>query len=132
MRFFTATSWGTDRQLLRIGGPDTYRGQDYGDLGGSSVAAATLEARFPIFPGTELLRGVIFYDAATTWGHGTVHGNELLPRSLSPFDLDGNDIFTAVGVGLRGYVGLPLRFDAALPQDGLNRWRTFFSIGFDF
>jgi hypothetical protein len=75
---------------------------------------------------------VLFYDVATSWGHGPIHGNELLSSSLSPFDLRGNHIFSAVGVGLRGYVGLPLRFDAALPQDGLRRWRTFFSIGFDF
>ena len=131
MRLFTATSWGTDRQRLRIGGPDTYRGLDFGALGGSSVASATIEARFPIFPGTELLRGVIFYDVATSWGHGTIHANEQI-GSLSPRSLTGNQLFTAVGVGLRGFVGLPLRFDAALPQNGDGRWRTFFSIGFDF
>jgi hypothetical protein len=132
MRFLTATSWGMDRQRLRIGGPDTYRGLDYGELGGSSVATASIEARFPIFPGTELLRGVAFYDIATSWGHGTIHDNREI-GSLSPLDLLDRTVFSAVGVGLRGYVGLPLRFDAALPQTGgLKRWRTFFSIGFDF
>ena len=49
-------------------------------------------------------------------------------------------IRTAVGLGVRGFIGLPLRFDAAYPinRDPVDNffsppgWQTFFSIGFDF
>jgi hypothetical protein len=125
-RFLTAASWGTNQQILRIGGPDTYRGADFSGLIGTRTAIGNLELRFPIFPGTELVRGVAFFDAATTW-------SENVP-------LTDQRIRTAVGLGVRGFIGLPLRFDAAYP---INRdpkdaffsppgWQTFFSIGFDF
>jgi hypothetical protein len=43
-------------------------------------------------------------------------------------------VHMAVGFGFRAYVGLPLRFDVALPTD-LQRngdWRTMFAIGYDY
>jgi translocation and assembly module TamA len=93
---------------------------------GTRIAFANIEARFPIFASTELLRGVVFFDAATSYFYGQSY-------------LDQR-VRTAVGFGLRAYVGLPLRFDAALPLntepfDQLSvrqEWKTFFAIGFDF
>ena len=45
-----------------------------------------------------------------------------------------------VGFGLRAYLGLPLRFAAALPLNvepfdpfaQSREWKTFFAIGFDY
>jgi hypothetical protein len=127
VRLLTAGSWGRNQQLLRIGGPETYRGADFSEMIGTRTAIANIEARFPIFPSTELIRGVIFFDAAATWFETT--------------GFDADRINTAVGFGVRGFIGLPLRFDAALPLQVepelenvivKNDWRTFFSIGFDY
>jgi len=126
LRFIGASSWGRDSRILYIGGPDTFRGTDFGGLTGTRAAFANVEARFPLFGATELIRGVVFFDAASTWFE------EENPRYRR--------VHTAFGFGLRAYVGLPLRFDAALPLntepfDPLSQkqeWKTFFAIGFDY
>ncbi len=84
------------------------------------------ELRFPIFPSTELLRGIVFFDAATAWTQNQPFGEEF--------------VRTAIGFGVRGFIGLPLRFDVAKPLrvsqvDAAvepKDWQTFFSIGFDY
>ena len=116
---------------MRIGGPDTFRGADFGELVGTRVGIASLELRFPIVPSSELLRGVVFVDAASAWDDNR---SLKLAESGGPLGVRLRDLHLAYGVGLRGFVGLPLRFDAAIPTD-LQRngdWRTNFSIGFDF
>jgi outer membrane protein assembly factor BamA len=130
LRVIAAGSEGPDKQILRIGGPDTYRGADYGEMIGSRVVLANMEFRFPIIPTTELLRGVAFVDWATAWSEGTPR----LVTGTDPWHFELDDLEMAVGFGFRAYVGLPLRFDAALPTD-LRRhhdWRTMFAIGYDF
>jgi outer membrane protein assembly factor BamA len=130
LRVIAAGSEGQDKQILRIGGPDTYRGADYGEMIGSRVVLANMELRFPIIPMTELLRGVAFVDWATAWSEGTPR----LVTGTDPWHFQLEDLQMAVGFGFRAYVGLPLRFDAALPTD-LRRnhdWRTMFAIGYDF
>ncbi len=131
LRALVASSSGEDTAFLRIGGPDTFRGADYGQLQGTRVAITTAEFRFPIIPSTELIRGVVFVDAAMAWTDDA---------SVKPFESEGplgvraRDVALAYGFGVRGFIGLPLRFDAALPTD-LERngdWFTSFSIGFDF
>jgi hemolysin activation/secretion protein len=87
VRLLTAGSWGRNQQLLRIGGPETYRGADFSEMIGTRTAIANIEARFPIFPSTELIRGVIFFDAAATWFETT--------------GFDADRINTAVGFGVR-------------------------------
>jgi len=133
LRLLGAGSRGTDSQLLRIGGPDTFRGADYGEMLGTRVAVSNLELRFPIVPTTELVRGVAFLDAATAWE------NDSGLRLMSSGRL--HDLRLAYGVGVRGFIGLPLRFDAAYavptnqpPTDppATVGWITSFSIGFDF
>jgi hypothetical protein len=126
LRLIGAVSEGPDARVLYLGGPDTYRGTEFGGLVGTRIAFANVEARFPIFRSTELLRGVVFFDAATSFFPGQSYMNQR--------------VRTAVGFGLRAYVGLPLRFDAALPLntepfDELSvrqEWKTFFAIGFDY
>jgi hypothetical protein len=131
LRALGASSTGEDTAFLRIGGPDTFRGADYGALRGTRVAVTTAEFRFPIIPTTELIRGVVFVDAAAAWSNdGTLD----LVESGGPLGFRLRDLQMAYGFGIRGYIGLPLRFDAALPTN-LERngdWFTSFSIGFDF
>jgi outer membrane protein assembly factor BamA len=132
LRFIAAGSEGPDKQILRIGGPDTFRGADYGEMIGSRVLLANAELRFPIIPATELLRGVMFVDWATAWSAGQ---NPSFIVGNNPFHFHlGEDLEMAYGFGFRAYVGLPLRFDAALPTDlRRNReWKTMFAIGYDF
>jgi hypothetical protein len=126
-RVVAAGSGGNNPELLRIGGPDTYRGTDFAHIHGSRVLFANTEVRFPIFPSTELLRGIVFFDVATAWTQDQPLTSEL--------------VRTAVGFGVRGFVGLPLRFDVAKPLKVTQLdaaapeptdWQTFFSIGFDF
>ena len=50
VRFLGAASTGEDLAFLRIGGPDTYRGIDYGQLQGTRVAVGSTELRFPHHP----------------------------------------------------------------------------------
>jgi outer membrane protein insertion porin family len=131
LRLLGAGSNGADTAFLRIGGPDTFRGADYGALRGTRVATATAEFRFPLIPSTELVRGVVFVDAAMAWNDDA---------SLKPFESEGplgvraRDLAMAYGFGVRGFIGLPLRFDAALPTNLARNgdWFTSFSIGFDF
>jgi outer membrane protein assembly factor BamA len=131
VRLLGAGSRGEDTQILRIGGPDTFRGADYGEIVGTRVAIGNFELRFPIIPSTELIRGVVFVDAATAWDTSF---SPKLADSGGPLGLTLRDLNLAYGFGVRGYIGLPLRFDAAIPTD-LRRngdWRTNFSIGLDF
>jgi hypothetical protein len=131
LRFIGAGSEGQDKQWLRIGGPDTFRGADYGQIYGSRIALANAEIRFPIIPTTELLRGVLFLDTATAWQEGQAYQPVRIGGPLG-YHLDS--VHMAVGFGFRAYVGLPLRFDVALPTD-LQRngdWRTMFAIGYDY
>lgn len=131
LRLLGAGSSGEDTAFLRIGGPDTYRGADYGALRGTRIAVTTAEFRFPLIPTTELIRGVVFVDAAMAWNDDA---------SLKPFVSEGplglrlQDLQMAYGFGVRGFIGLPLRFDVALPTNLVRNgaWFTSFSIGFDF
>ena len=130
VRWLGAASNGPESQRLRLGGAETFRGADYGnlDLTGSRVSLAQVELRFPIIPATELLRGVAFVDMATAFDSG----EDL--RDLRPMR-DGRleDVHVAPGFGIRGFVGVPLRIETAvdLHPDG-GEWITQFSIGFDF
>lgn len=130
LRLIMAGSAGPDRQRLRIGGPDTYRGADYGEMIGSRIGLANAELRFPIIPATELLRGVMFVDWATAWDS---HDVPLTSRG-GPLGYHLNALQMAYGFGFRAYVGLPLRFDMAVPTDLWHSqgWRTMFAIGYDY
>ena len=73
----------------------------------------------------------MFVDAATAWTQDSVLD---LVESGGPIGFYLRDLQMAYGFGVRAYIGLPLRFDAAMPTD-LRRngqWFTTFSVGFDF
>ena len=131
LRLIAAGSAGPDKQRLRLGGPDTFRGADYGALVGSRAVLTNAEFRFPLIPTTELLRGVVFVDAASVWWEG-------FPPTLTtrggPLGFSLNDLQLAYGFGFRAFVGLPLRIDFAFPTNLAVQgdMRTLFAIGWDF
>jgi hypothetical protein len=127
VRWLGAGSNGPESQRLRLGGPDTFRGAEYGDISGSRVTFSNIEFRFPIIPATELLRGVAFVDVATAWRHG-LDLRDLRPMAGGRF----NDVHVAPGFGIRGFVGVPLRIDTAIDLHRGGEWITQFSIGFDY
>lgn len=131
VRGVLAGSWGPEPALLRIGGPDTFRGADFGAIIGTRIGITSLELRFPVIPSTEIVRGIVFVDAATSWEDNS---SLKLADSGGPLGLRLRDLRMAYGFGLRAYLGLPLRLDAGVPTD-LERngdWITTFSIGFDY
>ena len=124
-----AGSGGGQQQILRVGGPDSFRGTDFGGIAGSKVAFSNVELRFPIF--TELLRGVLFMDSGAGWRDAA---GLKLSGSDGPSGVRLQDLRMAYGFGIRGFVGLPLRIDVAWPTDLVRSGRTLttFSIGWDF
>jgi outer membrane protein assembly factor BamA len=131
LRLVAAGSAGPDKQRLRIGGPDTFRGADFGALLGSRAVLGNAELRFPIVPTTELLRGVVFVDAASAWWQGE---NPILTTRGGPLGFTLRDLQLAYGFGFRAFVGLPLRIDFAIPTNLAvsGDMRTVFAIGWDF
>jgi len=129
VRWLGAASNGPESQRLRLGGSDTFRGAEYGDsdLVGTRVTFAQIELRFPIVPATELLRGVAFVDIATAFNDGESLRDLRAVRG-GRFD----DVHVAPGVGIRGFVGVPLRIDTAVDLHRGGEWITQFSIGFDY
>jgi hypothetical protein len=127
VRWVGAATNGPETQILRIGGPDTFRGAEYGEIAGSRVSFAQVELRFPIIPATEVIRGILFVDTATAWRTG-VAWDGLRPVSGGQLA----DLHVAPGAGIRGYVGVPLRIDFAVDLQRNRNWVTQFSIGFDF
>lgn len=131
-----AGSLGENRQFFRIGGPYTFRGEDYGDLVGTRILMQNTEFRFPLLfwlpPTYDFLRGALFWDMAAAWD-----GDQ-----FQPFTKDGTgfvrfeDLRGAYGAGLRFGMGfLILRYDVAQQTDlqsNLENAKHFFSIGTDF
>ncbi|MFQ5825074.1 MAG: basic secretory protein-like protein [bacterium] len=130
-RLVGAGSFGRDEQLLRIGGPFTFRGVDFGELAGTRAFFQNMELRFPLFPFLpmqyDFLTGVAFYDLGAAW----------FDNDFDPFTTEGSgpfqfkDIKTAYGFGIRFILGglLVLRWDFPINSDGPG---TFFSIGVDY
>jgi hypothetical protein len=131
-----AGSLGENRQLFRIGGPYTFRGEDFGDLEGTRILLQNTEFRFPLLfwlpPTTDFLRGALFWDMAAAWDSD----------QFQPFTTDGTgfvrfeDLRGAYGAGLRFGMGfLILRYDVAQQTDlqrNIENAKHFFSIGADF
>jgi Tol biopolymer transport system component len=139
-RVVGASSLGRDKQVFRIGGPETFRGADYGDILGTNILIQNFEFRFPLLPflpaNTDFLSGVTFVDAAAGWG---LNVPGLIKEEFKPFSTDGGfhlqDLRSAFGLGARlnlGYVAL--KFDMAWPTDlqDVGKPIRMFSIGADF
>jgi Tol biopolymer transport system component len=139
-RVVGASSLGRDKQVFRIGVPETFRGSEFGDILGTNILIQNLEFRFPLLPflpaNADFLSGVTFVDAAAGWG---LNVPGLIKEEFKPFSTDGGfhlqDLRSAFGLGARlslGYVAL--KFDVAWPTDLQNVGKPIrmFSIGADF
>jgi len=99
------------REKFLIGGSNTVRGYDYGELAGDRMLVFNAEFRFPI---VEAVQGVVFADFGNAFDAGE-------PVSLS-------DLKAGYGVGVRLDTPLGiLRIDYAFGEEGGGR--TYFSFG---
>ncbi len=134
-RVSSGASSGRDSRLFSIGGPFTFRGDDYGALRGTRAVFQSVELRMPIAPFLPLqydfLTGVVFFDAANVWGPTGFRNN--LTGELEVADYDFNSTKTAYGLGIRFNLGglLVLRWDFPLKHKKGSPG-TFFSIGIDY
>ncbi len=131
---------GRDNRLFSIGGPFTFRGDDWGRLRGTRAFYQNLELRFPVLPFLpmqyDFLTAVAFFDAANTWGPtGFVVAD---PNNAGQFIPDDqtysfNNTKTAYGLGVRFNLGglLVLRWDFPFKHER-GAPSTFFSIGLDY
>jgi len=94
-----------------LGGIDSIRGYDrysivplgYEDKGGNQMAMLNVEYRFPI---TDMLRGLIFFDAGQTWADNQWPWDNFNPRK-------------SIGIGLRiDLLGALARLEYGIPLDG--------------
>ncbi len=98
-----------------LGGIDSVRGYDrysitppgrYLALGGNQMALLNVEYRFPI---TDMLRGLIFFDAGQTWGDNQWPWDDLKPRK-------------SIGIGLRiDLLGALARLEYGFPLDSARK-----------
>jgi outer membrane protein insertion porin family len=107
-------------EAFSLGGTDSVRGYDAGDLGsGKSYLQATIEYRFPIF---NIVSGALFVDAGTDLGSGDqVQGD---PAGIR--DKPGSGFGYGVGIRVQSPLG-QIRVDYAINDDGENR--IHFGIG---
>jgi outer membrane protein insertion porin family len=116
---------GEDIKFLRyerfaLGGIDSVRGYawitppDYGEYGGNQMALVNAEYRFPI---TDMLRGLIFFDAGQTWSDNEWPWDRFKPKK-------------SVGIGLHiDLLGALVRLGYAYPLDEGERDPFQFDIG---
>ncbi|MFA5858365.1 MAG: outer membrane protein assembly factor BamA [Elusimicrobiota bacterium] len=123
-----------DKQLLseyfHIGGGDTVRGYDYGEIGpaGSSkyMTVCNFEYKFPLAMdnGKTMLQGAVFADIGGAWER---------PEDISlNIGNSANELKAGVGFGIRITTPVfPLRFDWGLPlnKPGVNQMQFYFTIG---
>jgi outer membrane protein insertion porin family len=107
-------------EAFSLGGTDSVRGYDAGDLGsGKSYLQATIEYRFPIF---SIVSGALFFDAGTDLGTASeVPGD---PAGIR--DKPGSGFGYGVGIRVQSPLG-QIRVDYAINNDGDNR--IHFGIG---
>jgi len=121
-------------ELLRyerfyLGGIDSVRGYSdfsivppdkYQEYGGNQMALLNIEYRFPI---TDVLRGLLFFDAGQTWGDNQWPWDNFKPRKSIGIGLR-IDLFGALA---RLEYGYPL--DEAIKGAGVKSGRFHFDIG---
>lgn len=106
---------GSDRSLpfeeeFRLGGAETVRGYQYGEMHGDSMAMANVEYRFPI---VKLVQGVLFADFGNAWE--------------KPETIRMDELKRAYGVGVRFQTPLGvIRIDYGIGEKGGN---AYFSLG---
>lgn len=107
-------------EAFSLGGTDSVRGYDAGDLGsGRSFLQATVEYRFPLF---SIVGGALFFDVGTDLGTGRdVPGD---PAGIR--DKPGSGFGYGAGVRVQSPLG-QIRIDYAINDQGDNR--VHFGIG---
>lgn len=107
-------------EAFSLGGTDSVRGYDAGDLGsGRSFIQATAEYRFPIF---SIIGGALFFDFGSDLGTaGDVPGD---PADIR--DKPGTGFGYGIGVRVQSPLG-PIRVDYGINDDGDGR--IHFGIG---
>ncbi len=108
-----------------MGGIDSIRGYErfsitppnYAINGGNQMALLNVEYRFPI---TDMLRGLIFFDAGQTWGDNQWPWDSFKPKK-------------SVGIGLRiDLMGALARLEYGIPLDGAREGESPRSGQFQF
>ena len=124
-------------ELFRVGGSDTVRGYDIGQVGASSIPGNAggnimtiynVEYKFPIAPdehGKTLLQGVFFYDIGGDWNSFNAVSYQV---NSSPLGLK-----QGVGFGIRFKTPVfPLRLDFGIPlnrAEGDAHTQFYFNVG---
>jgi len=111
-----------------LGGIDSVRGYNlysirpkgYEEYGGNKMAYMNVEYRFPI---TDMLRGLIFFDAGQTWGDNKYPWEDFRLRKSIGIGLR----IDLLGALARLEYGYPL--DAAIEGEGVKGGRFQFDIG---
>ncbi|MEO1520471.1 MAG: BamA/TamA family outer membrane protein [Cyanobacteria bacterium J06633_2] len=107
-------------EAFSLGGTDSVRGYDAGDLGsGRSFIQATAEYRFPVF---SFIGGALFFDFGSDLGTGEDVPGE--PAEIR--DKPGTGFGYGIGVRVQSPLG-PIRLDFGINDEGDNR--VHFGIG---
>jgi outer membrane protein assembly factor BamA len=135
MRVIAGVSSGRDPQIFRVGGPETLRGLDYGELEGNHLGLFNFELRFPLVEALHLgwplriglggIGGVTFLDVGGAFSNGA--------RVFRKGALD--DFAAGYGFGFRLGLGyFALKYDIARYTDFKRSEdsRSYFSIGLDY
>lgn len=140
-RVYGSTSYGNTPQTMYLGGAQSLRGFDYGELVGNHALLANLEFRFPLVRHLALgwplplelgnVQGVLFADVATAWDDDAFRTSRAV-RSALP----GRRPLASTGFGVRvglGYMVLKLdwaqRYDTGTGEQSSG---SNVSLGFDF
>jgi outer membrane protein assembly factor BamA len=141
-RLIGAFSFGRNAQIFRIGGANTLRGVDFGEISGSRIVLMNLEFRYPLIDLLTLgwplhltfrgIRGVFFWDIGGAWNENS----RFHPFSGDATLLKLDDLVSGYGFGARVNLGyFILRYDLAMRTDlteNIGGSRSYFTIGAEY
>ena len=112
-------------ELFHVGGPDSVRGYNFGQIGptvGNNSIGSTkqfivnAELLFPIM-GDNILKGVFFYDGGAGWGVANAKQLEVINPGLTEVHHRRFDFRQSVGFGIRMTQPQPIRVDWGFKLD---------------
>jgi Tol biopolymer transport system component len=141
-RVIGAFSWGDNPQILRLGGGNTLRGLEYGELWGNKLVLMNLEFRYPLIRALAMgwplpitfreIGGVFFLDIGGAWRSN----DDFHPFSSDATFLKLDDLIASYGFGARINLGwFVLRYDLAQKTDftrNIGSARSYFTIGAEY
>lgn len=102
-----------NQDLFRIGGSETLRGYDFGEMRGDMMLLFNAEYRYKIY---EIIDGAVFFDTGYAW------------NTLKGESFDWSEVGIGIGTGVRLSTPLgQIRFDLGLNRD--FKLKPHFSIG---